>query len=170
MTNRPTIIDPVPAPEVRRVAVVCSTYNDWITKPLLEGAMSEFKRRMGSDDGLIVLYAPGSFELPVLAKHAAETGEFDAVVALGCVIKGETSHDQYINTAVSNALMQISADTGVPVGFGVLTVQDEKHAEERAGGAKGNKGVEAMAAALDAAAMIAGLYKAIDAAQPEEDA
>ncbi len=99
--------------------------------------------------------APGSFEVPGIAMAAAKSGKFGAVVALSCIIRGETRHDRYLAQAVANGLMAVSTATGVPVGFGVLTVESVKQARERAGGKKGNKGAEAMAAALDAAAVIA---------------
>jgi len=157
MTEQRLKLKPVPSSQLTRVAIVCSRYNDWITDPLLEGAISEYQRRRGSESGLVVIEASGSFEVPVLVRHAAVGGQFDAVVALGCIIKGETSHDLHLATSVSNALMDISRETGVPVGFGILTVDTVEQAEARAGGAKGNKGVEAMAAALDSWAMIKAL-------------
>lgn len=151
----PTTIKPAPSLGAPRVAVVRSRYNDWITSALLRGAVEEYERRFGDASAVVVLEAPGSFELPVLCRAAASSGRYDAVVALGCVIRGETTHDQHINSAVSGALMGIACETGVPVGFGVLTVDSSEQAEARAGGAKGNKGTEAMAAALDTAAMLA---------------
>lgn len=159
-------IQPLPASEVKRIAIVCSRYNDWITTPLLEGAIAEHQRQVGSDDGLVVMMAPGGYEVPVLVRHAAASGKFDAVIALGCIIKGETSHDVHIATAVSNALMEIARSTGVPIGFGILTVDGAEQAEARAGGMKGNKGVEAMAAALETAGMVAAFRKAFPASAP----
>jgi 6,7-dimethyl-8-ribityllumazine synthase len=150
-------IKPLPATEVRRVAIVWSRYNDFITRPLLDGAIAEFRRQVGSEDGLVVLEASGSFEVPMLVQCAAASGRFDAVVALGCIIKGETSHDLHLATAVTNSLLATARETGVPVGLGVLTVDNEEQAKARAGGLKGNKGVEAMAAALDTAGSLAAL-------------
>jgi 6,7-dimethyl-8-ribityllumazine synthase len=152
-------IVPVAAAEVRRVAIVWSRYNEFVTRGLLEGAVAEFRRRVGSEDGLVVMEASGSFEVPVLVQRAATSGRFDAVVALGCIIKGETSHDQHLATAVTNALLATARETGVPVGLGVLTVDSAAQAEARAGGLKGNKGVEAMAAALETAGTLAALGK-----------
>lgn len=167
MTTGRTIIMPLAATEVRRVAVVWSRYNDFITRPLLDGAVAEFRRQIGSEDGLVILEAAGSFEVPMLAHRAAASGRFDAVVALGCIIKGETSHDLHLATAVTSALLLTARETGVPVGLGVLTVDDEAQAKARAGGLKGNKGVEAMAAALDTAGSMAALGRAPGVARPK---
>jgi 6,7-dimethyl-8-ribityllumazine synthase len=134
-----------PAP---RVAIVVSRYNRSITSALLEGALDEYERTAGAPSAVAVFLAPGSFELPVLALAAAETGRFQAVVALGCLIKGETRHDRYIAESVSLSLGQIAIKTGVPVAFGVITADTARQAKARAGGKRGNKGAEAMSAAL----------------------
>lgn len=157
MANGRVDIKAVSASEVRRVAVVWSRYNDFATRPMLEGAIAEFRRRVGSEDGLVVMEASGSFEVPVLVQRAAASGKFDAVVALGCIIKGETSHDLHLASSVTNSLMMTARETGVPVGLGVLTVDSAEQAEARAGGLKGNKGVEAMAAAVETAGTLAAL-------------
>ena len=139
------------------MAVVVSRYNGSITSRLLQGAEDEYRRRAGSARGLKVVEAPGSYELPALALAAAKTGSFAAVVALGCLIRGETAHDRHIAGAVAKGLVDVTMLTGVPVAFGVLTVDTPGQAKARAGGKKGNKGAEAMAAALDTAAAIAEL-------------
>lgn len=141
--------DPQPLPPGLRAAVVVSRYNKWITDALEAGATTEFIRRGGAADHIHVISAPGSYEVPALTAAALRSGRYQLIVALGCIIKGETSHDVHISTAVSNALMSLACQTGVPIGFGILTVDNEQQAEARAGGAKGNKGQEAMAAALD---------------------
>lgn len=140
-----------------RVAVVVSRYNSFITDRLLQGATSEFAGLGGKPGALSVLHAPGSFELPQIASAAAHSGDFDAVVALGCLIKGETRHDEYIAQAVALGLTQASVSAGVAVGFGVLTVDTQAQAEDRAGGAHGNKGAEAMRAAVQTAHAIRSL-------------
>lgn len=160
-------IKPLPATEVRRVAIVWSRYNDFVTRPLLEGAITEFRRQAGSEDGLTIMEASGSFEVPMLAQRAAASGRFDAIVALGCIIKGETSHDLHLATAVTNSLLATARETGVPVGLGVLTVDNEEQARSRAGGLKGNKGVEAMAAALETAGSLAALGRSPAVARPK---
>jgi 6,7-dimethyl-8-ribityllumazine synthase len=138
-----------PQAQPPRVAVIVSRYNGSVTGRLLDGARSEYLRRGGDEAGLAVYEAPGAFELPVLALAAAETGRYRGVVALGCLVKGETRHDRYIAEAVAQGLTQVSLQTGVPVAFGVLTVNTPKQARERAGGEHGNKGAEAMGAVLE---------------------
>mgnify|MGYP001253632010 CR=1 FL=1 len=138
----------------KRCAVVVSRYNAWITDRLLLGARQEWERAGGAPDGLEVVTAPGSFELPVLARAAATCGRFHAVIALGCLIRGETTHDQHIARSVADGLQRVAIDTGVPVAFGVLTVENEAQAWARAGGDQGNKGAEAMRAALETLAAL----------------
>jgi len=141
-------------PTLPRVAIIAGRYNAAITDRLAEGAIAEYAARGGDSTTLDVFPAPGAFELPALAAAAAETGRYRAVVALGCLIRGETRHDRYIAEAVAHGLTRVSVQTGVPVAFGVLTVESAKQARARAGGEQGNKGREAMAAALETAATI----------------
>lgn len=135
------------------IAIVVSRYNGSITSRLLEAATAEFRYRAGPDAELVVLDAPGAFELCAIASAAAATGRFAGVLALGCIIKGETSHDQYLAHAVAHGLVEITLRTAVPVSFGVLTVDTVTQAEARSGGRQGsphgNKGQEAMSALLD---------------------
>lgn len=131
------------------VAVIVSRYNHSVTAALLQGAMDEFARRGHPPAKLETFEAPGAFELPTLAAGAAASKRFDAIVALGCVIKGETSHDRYIAHAIADGITRVSLDYRLPVAFGVLTTDTPKQARDRAGGKHGNKGAEAMAAALD---------------------
>jgi 6,7-dimethyl-8-ribityllumazine synthase len=140
-----------------RIAIVVSRYNRSITSALLQGALAEYERAGAPRSAAAVFLAPGSFELPVLALAAAETGRFDAVVALGCLIKGETRHDRYIAEAVSQSLAEIAVKTGIPVSFGVITADTPRQARARAGGKRGNKGTEAMAAALEAIPALAAI-------------
>lgn len=131
-----------------QVAIIVSRYNTSVTDRLLEGALACYEAAGGAPDTVVVIEAPGAFELPALALAAARTGRFQGALALGCVIRGETSHDRYISQAVATGLVQVSLETGVPAAFGVLTVDSPEQAEARAGGAKGNKGEEAMQALL----------------------
>ncbi len=131
------------------VCVVVSRYNDTVTSRLRSGAEGAYRARFGAGGALAVVEAPGAFELAALSSAAIDTGLFDGVVALGCVIRGETDHDRYISQAVADAIALLSVQTGVPVAFGVLTVNEPAQAEARAGGSKGNKGAEAMEALLD---------------------
>lgn len=132
-----------------RVAIVCSRYNASITDPLRVGAVKAYVARGGKKADAEVVPAPGSFELVALSHAAALTGRYAGIVAIGCIIKGDTAHDQHLATAVANGLVQVGVLTGIPITFGVLTVNDAQQARERAGGSKGNKGEEAMTALLD---------------------
>lgn len=134
-----------------RVAIVASAYHATVVEPMREGARRAFVELGGDEHDIEHVAAPGAFELPVLAAGAARSGRFGAVVALGCIVKGETSHDEVIAHAVAGALAGLSVETGVPVALGVLTVDTIEQALARAGGAMGNKGDEAMRAGVDAA-------------------
>jgi len=148
---------PKPAAKPAPSAVVVSRYNETVTSVMLDGAIGAYLRRGGAESELAVLEAPGAYELISIARAAATSGLYATVVCLGCVIKGETSHDVYISNAVAVGLAQITIDTGVPVAFGVLTTNTNEQAIARAGGDKGNKGAEAMDAALDAADAISAI-------------
>lgn len=143
-------VQPVAGADTPRIAVVVSRYNRSITAALLKGALAEYQARGGVRSAVSVFEAAGSFELPVLALAAAGSGRFDGIVALGCLIRGQTRHDRYIADAVAHGLTRVSLKTGVPVAFGVLTVEDAAQARARAGGKRGNKGADAMGAVLDA--------------------
>lgn len=136
-----------------RIAIVVSRYHDAVTEALQRGAMDAFADAGGAPEDLAVIEAPGAFELPVLCAAVLDSGvdgrAVDGIVALGCVIAGETTHDQYINAAVSGALADLSVQATTPIAFGVLTCRTMEQARQRAGGSKGNKGVEAMHAVLE---------------------
>jgi len=132
-----------------RVAIVVSRFNELVTERLLAGAVDTFRRHGLADDKIIVVHVPGSFEIPLPAKRLAESGQFSAVVCLGAVIQGETSHHEYINHPMASAIMQVSLSSGVPVTFGVLTCHSMDQALDRAGGKAGNKGIEASLAAIE---------------------
>jgi len=159
-SNPTSDLAPNPASNLAPSAIVVSRYNQTITSVMCDGAIGAYLDRGGSKSTLAILEAPGAYELVSIARAAASSGLYGSVVCLGCVIKGETSHDQHISNAVANSLAQITVVTGVPVSFGVLTTNTNEQALARAGGAKGNKGAEAMNAALDAADAIAMLVKA----------
>jgi 6,7-dimethyl-8-ribityllumazine synthase len=131
-----------------RVAVIVSEFNPDITEGLLNGA--RVRLRLAKCEDVDVLRAPGSFELPLMAKRAAQSG-YDAVVALGAVIEGETDHYSHIAHQAARGLMDVALQTGVPVGFGVLTVRDHAHAVARSASGPSNKGAEAAEAAVRAA-------------------
>ena len=132
-----------------QVAIVVSRFNDLVTERLLAGAVNTFRRHGITDDMITVVRVPGSFEIPLIAKRLADSGKFAAVVCLGAVIQGETSHHEYINHPMAAAIMQAALSSGIPVTFGVLTCQSMDQALDRAGGKAGNKGIEASLAAIE---------------------
>ncbi len=131
-----------------RVAIIVSRYNESITTPLLDAAAAAFAQKGGRPEDLDVFDAPGAYELTALSAAAARTGRYAGIVALGCVIRGETRHDRYICDAVAHGLTQVTLATGIPVAFGLLTTENAAQARARAGGRHGNKGAEAMEALL----------------------
>ena len=132
-----------------RIGIAVSAYHAQITTALRDGAVKQFTDAQGAEADLRVVPAPGTFELTAVCRALINSGGLDAVVALGCVISGETTHDTYIATAVAHGLTELTLATGVPVTFGVLTCQTIDQARARAGGPRGNKGTEAMAAAIE---------------------
>ncbi|MCA9114222.1 MAG: 6,7-dimethyl-8-ribityllumazine synthase [Planctomycetaceae bacterium] len=132
-----------------RFALVVARFNELVTSRLLEGALDTLRRHGAAEEQVTVVRVPGSFELPLVADRLARSGQFDAVCCLGAVIQGQTTHHEYINQQVARGFMQTSLETGVPVLFGVLTCQTMEQALDRAGGKAGNKGAEAVLAALE---------------------
>ncbi|WP_166826556.1 6,7-dimethyl-8-ribityllumazine synthase [Thalassoroseus pseudoceratinae] len=130
-------------------AVVVSRFNSLVTDRLLEGALDTLRRHGTPDDRVTIVRVPGAFEIPVVADRLAKSGQFVAVICLGAVIQGQTTHHEYINQQLAAGLMQTSHETGLPVSFGVLTCQSMEQAMDRAGGKAGNKGVEATLAAIE---------------------
>src|SRR5438876_4931071 len=142
-----------------RFAIVVSKYNDFVTDRLQTGAMAALAAGGVDPDHVTVVRVPGAFELPLAAQHAAESGRFDAIVCLGCVIRGETPHFEYIAAAVAHGLTTASAATGIPIAFGVLTTNSAEEALARAADGPGNKGYEATVAAIEMAEVIASLTR-----------
>ena len=135
---------PVATPTAPPVAIVISRYNASVTDRLLDGARTAYAAAGGNPDSLLVIDAPGAFELPALALAAATRSKVRGVLTLGCIIRGETRHDEYLAHAVAHGCVQVTMHTRIPVSFGVLTTENVAQAEARAGGAHGNKGAEAM--------------------------
>ena len=129
-------------------AIVVSEWNKQITEKLRNGALEIFAECIVPIDHIISLQVPGSFELPLAAKWAIDELKADAVLCLGCLIKGETKHDEYIAQSISQAIMRLNLDSGKPVVFGVLTVDNFQQAEDRADGKLGNKGKESAITAI----------------------
>jgi 6,7-dimethyl-8-ribityllumazine synthase len=132
-----------------RFSIVVSRYNEAITARLLNGALDVLIGQGVADEAIDVAWVPGAFEVPLVAARQAGSGRYAAVICLGAVIRGETTHDQHINRAVSSELARIGVDTGVPVLFGILTCDNLEQAIHRSGGNVGNKGAECATAALE---------------------
>lgn len=138
----------LPSAEPYRFVIVVSEWNQEITGALLEGAYQTLIQNKAQENNIIVRWVPGSFELPAAAALAIDTLLPDAVICLGCVIQGETRHFEFICSAVADGITQLSADTLIPVIFGVLTTDNMEQARARSGGVHGNKGIEAAVAAI----------------------
>jgi len=151
---------------VPAIGIVVSRYHAGVTARLLSGARLAYEQRGGDPETLGVIEAPGTFELPALCLAAAHAGMYQGLVALGCVVRGETEHDRYIADAVAHGLVHATLQTGVPIAFGVITAADDEQARARAGGERGNKGTEAMAAVLDTIRSAAALAEAAERGEP----
>jgi len=136
-----------------RFALIVSRFNETITASLRDSAVRALTEAGAAAGNVHVFDVPGAYEIPQAARAAAETGIFDAIVCLGCVIRGETPHFDYISSAVAHGITTAAGDTGVPMAFGVLTTNSIEQAEERAGANDENKGREAAAAAIEMAAL-----------------
>ncbi|MDE9798835.1 6,7-dimethyl-8-ribityllumazine synthase [Staphylococcus delphini] len=137
-----------------KIGVVVSRFNDLITGRLLDGAQDALRRHQVAEDDVDVAYVPGAFELPIVAKKMAQIGKYDAVVTLGCVIRGATSHYDYVCNEAAKGIAKASDDTGIPVIFGVLTTENIEQAIERAGTKAGNKGAESAVGAIEMANLL----------------
>ncbi len=136
-----------------KFGIVVSDWNTRITHAMYEGCYETLQKHGATAENIRTAQVPGSFELPVGAKMLAGAGRFDAIICLGCVIKGETRHDEYINHAVATGLTGLGIASGIPIIFGVLTPENMEQALDRAGGRHGNKGVEAAVTAIRMAAL-----------------
>ncbi len=140
-----------------KVAIVVARFNEFITSKLLSGAVDCLIRHEAKDEDITVAWVPGAFEIPMACKKLAESGKYDAVIALGAVIRGATPHFDYVCAEASKGIAQVSMQTGVPVGFGVLTTENIQQAIERAGTKAGNKGVDCAMSAME----MVNLFKAM---------
>jgi 6,7-dimethyl-8-ribityllumazine synthase len=142
-----------------RFALVVSKYHDFITDKLQAGALAALDAAGAAGGDIAIVRVPGAYELPLAAQHAAESGRFDAVICLGCLIRGETPHMEFIAAAVADGLAAAAGATGVPMTFGVLTTNSVEEAIARAGDGPSNKGHEAAAAAIEMASVVAQLTR-----------
>ena len=133
----------------KKIAIIVSRWNDFIVSKLLDGAIDALKRHNVSEENIMIVYCPGAFEIPLTVKKIAKTGKFDAVIALGAVIRGATPHFDYIAAEVTKGLAATSLDTEIPCIYGVLTTDSIEQAIERAGTKAGNKGFEAAMTAIE---------------------
>ena len=147
-----------------RLAVVVSRFNQMLTERLLTGAQEALAKHGVDPESVDVVQVPGSFELPLAAKRLAETGRYQAVVCLGCVLRGETPHFDYVAGQAAAGIGRVGLDTGVPVAFGVVTADTLQQALDRAGGRSGNKGFDAVVTAIE----MANLMKEIGALEGKE--
>ena len=141
-----------------RFAVVVSRFNPEITQGLLTGALAALEEAGEQASAHTVVWVPGAFELPLTVQRLAESGDYDAIICLGCVIKGETMHFEYIAESVAHGLAQVALQSGIPIALGVLTTLTEAQAVERAAPGPGNKGAEAARAAVE----MASLFRRLD--------
>ncbi|KQU23223.1 6,7-dimethyl-8-ribityllumazine synthase [Peribacillus butanolivorans] len=134
-----------------KVGIVVGRFNEFITSKLLGGALDGLKRHGVDENDVDIAWVPGAFELPLIAKKLVNTGKYDAVIGLGTVIRGATSHYDYVCNEAAKGMAAVSLDTGVPVIFGLLTTENIEQAIERAGTKSGNKGYEAAVSAIEMA-------------------
>ena len=132
-----------------RVGIVCARFNEFITNKLLGGAMDALLRHDVKEEDIHVSWVPGAFEIPLIASKMAKSGKYDAVICLGAVIRGSTSHYDYVCNEVSKGIASVSLETGIPVMFGVLTTENIEQAIERAGTKAGNKGFDCAVGAIE---------------------
>ncbi|MCO6047234.1 6,7-dimethyl-8-ribityllumazine synthase [Aeoliella sp. ICT_H6.2] len=154
----PNVIQPAPVPTDARFAIIVAEWNKNITGKLLDGAVDTLVEQGVADERIDVAWVPGAWEIPLVAMRLAESGQYAAVLCLGAVIRGETTHDQHINRGVSMAMLDIALEFDLPVLFGVLTCNTLEQAIHRAGGNVGNKGSECAEAALQ----MVGLLQAME--------
>ena len=142
-----------------KIAIIAGRFNETIVQQLVEGALECLRRHSVAPSDTSVVWVPGAFEIPAVAKRLAESGEVDAIVCVGAVIRGETAHFDYVAGHASNGIGMVALETGVPIANGVLTTENVAQASDRAGGKRGNKGFEAAMAALEMVNLYAALPK-----------
>lgn len=141
-----------------KFAIVVSRFNEVVTKELLEGALDCLRRHDVQSEDIEVFWTPGSFEIPVTAKKLAELGQYDAIICLGCLIRGDTPHFDFLSAEVTKGVAQVSLEHSLPVIFGILTADTLEQAIERSGAKQGNKGFQAALSAIE----MANLFKEME--------
>ncbi|MDQ7838456.1 MAG: 6,7-dimethyl-8-ribityllumazine synthase [Thermodesulfobacteriota bacterium] len=142
-----------------KIAIIISRFNDFIGERLMGGAMDALLRHGASEKDIDIYKVPGAFEIPLVAKKAAASDKYDAVICLGAVIRGATPHFEYVSAEVSKGIAQVSLDTGVPLAFGILTTDTIEQAIERAGTKAGNKGWDAALAAIEMVNLLKAIHR-----------
>jgi 6,7-dimethyl-8-ribityllumazine synthase len=145
--------------EGRSFGIVASRFNDFVVKALLEGAIEAIRRHGGDAGAVDVVWVPGSYEIPLVARELALSGRYDALICLGAVIRGATAHFDYVAGGAAGGISNVALETGVPVIFGVITTESIEQAIERAGTKMGNKGFEAAVSAMEMADLMAKLHQ-----------
>ena len=140
-----------------RVGIICSRFNEFITSKLLGGAMDTLVRHNVAEEDIDIAWVPGAFETPLIAKKMAESGKYDAVICLGAVIRGATTHYDLFCNEAAKGIAQVSLQTGIPVMFGIITTENIEQAIERAGSKAGNKGSDCAESAIEMVNLIRGL-------------
>ncbi|MBR2518201.1 MAG: 6,7-dimethyl-8-ribityllumazine synthase [Selenomonadaceae bacterium] len=140
-----------------KFAIVVARFNEFITSKLLSGAIDALKRHETPEENISVAWVPGAFEIPLVAKKLAETKNFDAIICLGCVIRGSTTHYDYVCNEVSKGVAQVGLQSGIPTIFGVVTTENIQQAIERSGTKAGNKGFDAAISAMEMANLLKNL-------------
>ena len=152
--------------EGRSFGIVASRFNDFVVKALLEGAIEAIRRHGGEAGVVDVVWVPGSYEIPVVARELALSGRYDALICLGAVIRGATAHFDYVAGGAAGGISNVALETGVPVIFGVITTESIEQAIERAGTKMGNKGFEAAVSAMEMADIMAKLRERASLTNP----
>lgn len=137
-----------------RFAIVVSRFNELVTNRLLAGALDALRRHGARDDDITIAWVPGSFEIPLIARQFAGSGDYDAVICIGCIIRGDTPHFEYVASETAKGIAQTALTTGVPTIFGIVTADDLQQALERAGGKQGNRGADAALSAIEMANLL----------------
>lgn len=135
--------------KAKQFAIVVSRFNELVSKEMLSGAVDTLLRHGVKDDEITIVWVPGAFEIPTIAQRLVQTKKYDAIICLGAVVRGDTPHFDYISAEVSKGIAQIGLQSGIPVAFGVLTVDTLEQALERAGSKAGNKGRQAAESAIE---------------------
>jgi 6,7-dimethyl-8-ribityllumazine synthase len=152
--------------EDRSFGIVASRFNDFVVKALLEGAIEAIRRHGGDAEAVDVVWVPGSYEIPLVARELALSGRYDALICLGAVIRGATAHFDYVAGGAAGGISNVALETGVPVIFGVITTESIEQAIERAGTKMGNKGFEAAVSAMEMADVMAKLRERASLSNP----